>query len=290
MHPGPYRFQVLATALLVSAAALGAACAGRPEAPRPVAATGSEASKTDTRTRLAGLLPADVILLGEQHDVAAHQQTMQQVIAELATQNRLAAVAIEMAESGAGTGQLKPGASEDDVRNALRWDEAGWPWAAYGPAVMTAVRAGVPVLGANLPRAQMRASMADSQLDRQLPEPALTAQQQLIRTGHCGLLPDSQIAPMTRVQIARDIEMAQTVKAAALPGKAVVLLAGSGHVNKRLGVPRHLPGELTVRAIRLEASGAAEPEAAAFDSVWAAGSAPQTDYCAQFRQQKPKAS
>ena len=42
-------------------------------------------------------------------------------------------------------------------------------------------------------------------------------------------------------QIARDRAMAQTLQQAARPGKTVVLLAGSGHVDPRLGVPRHLP-------------------------------------------------
>jgi uncharacterized iron-regulated protein len=74
-----------------------------------------------------------------------------------------------MADTGASTSALKPSATEQQVRNALNWNDKGWPWAAYGPAVMTAVRAGVPVLGANLPRAQMPARMADSQLDLQLP-------------------------------------------------------------------------------------------------------------------------
>ena len=96
-----------------------------------------------------------------------------------------------------------------------------WPWQDYGPAVMTAVRAGVPVLGANLPRDQMPASMNDSKLDVQLPGPALKAQQQAIRIGHCNLLPESQITPMTRVQIARDITMADTIHQLVFPGKTV---------------------------------------------------------------------
>ena len=51
---------------------------------------------------------------------------------------------------------------------------------------------------------------------------------------------------MARVQIARDRSIAQTVAQAALPGKVVVLLAGSGHVNRELGVPHHLPTTLDV--------------------------------------------
>jgi uncharacterized iron-regulated protein len=276
-----------AFAATCAAAALIAGCAGRPEAPRAVSPGGSAASRADTQTRLNALLPADAILIGEQHDVAQHQQVAQQVIADLAGKGLLAAVAIEMAESGTTTGSLQPSSTEEQTRAALRWNDTGWSWAAYGPAVMTAVRAGVPVLGANLPMTQMRDSMRDSNLDRQLPGPALKEQQQLIRAGHCNLLPESQIAPMTRVQIARDLEMAQTVKAASLPGKTVVLMAGNGHVNRALGVPRHLPDDMTVRAVRLAATGTTSPDAAAFDSVWPEGVAPAVDHCAQLRKQLP---
>jgi uncharacterized iron-regulated protein len=184
-----------------------------------------------------------------------------------------------MADTGTSTSALKPSATEQQVRNALNWNDKGWPWAAYGPAVMTAVRAGVPVLGANLPRAQMPASMADSQLDLQLPGPALKAQQQLIRSGHCNLLPESQITPMTRIQIAKDITMANTLAQAGLPGKTVVLLAGSGHADRLLGVPQHLPADLKAKAVRLRARRRAERKADAFDAVWETPALPEKDYC-----------
>ena len=103
------------------------------------------------------------------------------------------------------------------------------------------VGGGVPVLGANLPREQMREAMADASLDQLLPGPARKAQEQAIRQGHCGLLPEPQIRPMTRVQIARDKAMAETIAAASAPGKTVVLLAGAGHVEPGVGVPLHLP-------------------------------------------------
>jgi uncharacterized iron-regulated protein len=147
-----------------------------------------------------------------------------------------------MAERGTSTAGLPASASETEVQQALHWNTEGWPWPRYRPAVMAAVRAGVPVLGANLPRDQQRQAMQDPALDRLLPGPALKAQQQAVRLGHCELLPESQITPMTRVQIARDRAMAQTIAAAVAPGKTVVLLAGAGHVQPEVGVPRHLPG------------------------------------------------
>ena len=234
--------------------------------------------------RLAAWLPADVLLLGEQHDAVAHQRVQQGLVATLAGRGQLAALALEMADSGTSTASSPPSASPVQVRALLRWDDAAWPWAAYGPVVMTAVRAGVPVLGANLPRSEMRASMADSQLDQRLPGPALKAQQQLIRQGHCDLLPEGQITPMTRIQIARDRRMADTMAKAVQPGKVVVLISGSVHADKQLGVPQHLPAGLQVKSVRLLAGGQVLP-GESFDSVWITEALPDKDHCAGLREQ-----
>lgn len=242
-----------------------------------------------TTMRLDALLPMDALLLGEQHDATEHQQIHQQVIALLAQRGLLAALALEMADAGATTAKLHPSSTEQQVKNALNWNDRGWPWADYGPAVMTAVRAGVLVVGANLPRGAMRGSMADSTLDGQLPGPALKAQQQLIRVGHCNLLPESQITPMTRIQIARDMKMAETLTEVALPGKVVVLLAGSAHADRLLGVPQHLPASFKTKAVRMRAGDAAAADKAdAFDAVWATPALPEKDYCAAFKVQMQK--
>lgn len=208
------------------------------------------------------------LLIGEQHDAPEHQRFHAQTVQALAARGVLAALALEMAEQGGSTAGLPRDASEQQVRNALRWNDEAWPWAAYGPAAMAAVRAGVPVIGANLPRDGMRAAMSDASLDAALPGPALKAQQQAIRLGHCGLLPETQIGPMTRIQIARDRAMAQTLVAARVPGKTVLLLAGAGHVDPTLGVPQHLPAGFESRSETLPA-----------------GVEPQKDYCEDMRRQ-----
>jgi uncharacterized iron-regulated protein len=226
----------------------------------------------DVARRLQAMPVVDVLLLGEQHDAPDHQDAHRQVIEWLAARGRLAAVALEMAEQGTSTSKLAPDASEAGVRSALRWDETGWPWQSYGPAVMAAVRNSVPVIGGNLPRSRLRPAMVDAALDGLLPGPALEAQQQAIRLGHCGLLPETQIGPMTRVQIARDRAMAQTLAQAASPGKTVVLIAGKGHVDPMLGVPRHLPPGLRLQTEPLPPR------------------PPQKDYCEEMRgQMKPAA-
>ena len=235
--------------------------------------------------RVAALLPADVILLGEQHDIAQHQQIHREAIEALALRRLLGAVALEMAERGSSTSGLAADAGEAAVQAALRWNEQAWPWTSYGPAVMAAVRAGVPVLGANLPQAAMGEAMRDIKFDMQLPGPALKAQQQLIRLGHCGMLAEDHITPMTRIQIARDMAMAQTLGAAAAPGRVVLLLSGAGHADRTLGVPQHLPRELSVKSVQLRPIDGTPPElsSAKFDAVWLAGTAPAKDYCAAFK-------
>lgn len=237
--------------------------------------------------RIEALLPADALLLGEQHDAAAHQQLQRDVVLGLAVRGQLAALALEMGDRGASTAGLPRDASEEQVKAALQWDNAGWPWGAYGPVVMAAVRSGVPVLGANLPRNQMRSAMNNVALDDRLTRAALENQQKNIREGHCGMLPESQIAPMTRIQIARDVSMAETVLAARQPGKTVLLVAGGGHVVRDRGVPVHLPATLTTRVLLAQAAAAegtpANDAGGGADLVWPTPAIQPKDYCAEMR-------
>ena len=237
--------------------------------------------------RLQQWLPADVLLLGEQHDAPDHQRLQREAVAWLASRGQLAALVMEMAERGHSTQGLPRDASEAQARAALQWDDAAWPWKAYGPVVMAAVGAGVPVLGGNLPRTRMRAAMADASLDQHLPAPALAEQQQAMRDGHCGLLPESQIAPMARIQIARDASLAQTAQEALRSGQTVLLVAGNGHVLRHLGVPTHWPASLVSKVVvaQVEHAPAAIKSGAQADAVVQTPALPPRDVCAELREQ-----
>jgi uncharacterized iron-regulated protein len=243
----------------------------------------------DVSTRIAELLPADAILLGEQHDAPAHQRIERDVIATLAAHGTLSAVVIEMAPRGGSTAGVAATANEAQVQKALQWDESAWPWPTYASPIMAAVRAGVPVVGGNLPRTAMRSAMADIRLDGTLPSAALAAQHDAVREGHCGLLPETQIAPMARVQIARDDSLAQTLVQLAVPGKTVLLMAGAMHIDRAAGVPVHLPAALRTKAVALRADdGAADAETAVHaDAAWHTPKVPPRDYCAELRN-KPR--
>ena len=244
------------------------------------------------QARLNTLLPTDALLLGEQHDAPEHHRLERQTVEHLAARHALAAVALEMAEQGHATTGLPPTASEAAVRQALAWNDRGWPWATYGPVVMSAVRAGIPVLGANWPAARVREAMADATLDARLPPAAFARQRQRIADAHCQLLPESQLTPMTRVQIARDRAMAQTVADAQQPGRTVLLIAGGGHVDRALGVPWHLPQNIQSKvllALSGQAQAATDSEAidtdtlAPGDVLWRTPARPPRDHCAELK-------
>lgn len=233
---------------------------------------------------------APVLLLGEQHDADEHQALARASVERLAAGGRLAALVIEMAESGHDTRGLPGHATEVEVRQRLAWHTAGWPWERYGPIVMAAVQAGVPVVGGNLPRARMREAMQDDSLDGRLDADGLARQRQAVDDGHCRLLPASQLPGMARIQIARDLSLAQTAERELRAGRTVLLFAGAGHVRRDVGVPRHWPEALTGQAhvVWLRA-GQADPAdmARASDAIWSTPPAPERDHCAELQRITP---
>ncbi len=227
---------------------------------------------------------APLVLLGEQHDAEAHQAWQQATVQELAAQGRLAALVIEMAPRTGSTAALDRDAGEDQVQQALDWQDAAWPWPRYRGVVMAAVRAGVPVLGGNLPRAAMGAAMRDQALDGHLPPEGWQRQLDAIRDGHCGLLAETQLAPMARIQLARDASMAEAARTAMQPGKTVLLVAGRGHVLRSVGIPTWLPDGAGAR-VAIAHSGT-EPFAQAADADWLqrTDTLPAKDHCAALRE------
>jgi uncharacterized iron-regulated protein len=229
---------------------------------------------------------AEVLLMGEQHDQPDHQRQIAAEVQRLTAQGRLAALVLEMVESGRNTAKVRRTGTEAEVRLELDWDDRGWPWATYGSVVMTAVRAGVPVLGGNLPRSQVRATMADPALDGQLSTPVRNVIAKAVEDGHCGMLKAEQLPAMVRVQIARDRRMAETAvlaRAKAGGGQVVLLHAGEQHVARDRGVPLHLdrlgvpPGQMHVVAF-------GEGELPV-DERRPAQRVETPDHCAEFRAQ-----
>lgn len=274
MSPASTRFLWRLGAAFTALALAG--CAGRPAVIPPA----------QWPAPLAAESPTDVLLLGEQHDAPDHQRLQRDTVQWLAERGRLAALVLEMAERGHSTAALPRDATEAQVQAALHWQDAAWPWAAYGPVTMAAVRAGVPVLGGNLPRSAMAAAMQETRWDDHLPA---TARQQLhdaLQDGHCGLLPEARLPAMARIQIARDASLARTAQEAVRPGQTVLLVAGGEHVLRDRGIPTHWPTSLTSKVVSALTDKAQAAIKTGVDMVITTAPLPPYDACAALRPPK----
>lgn len=174
--------------------------------------------------------------------------------------------------------------------------KASWTWAHYQPVIALALEYKLPLLAANLSRADaskvvkegFSAAMPAELIARYkldaLPTEVLAAQETEVRDSHCGALPESLVAPMAKAQIARDVVMAETMRTHAASG--VVLIAGNGHVRGDIAVPFWLRRDgMAPRAV-----GFLEPTSSptAFDEVHRIPAAQRPDPCAGFK--APKAA
>lgn len=141
------------------------------------------------------------------------------------------------------------------IARATSGQPGGWDWRHYRPLVELALAHGLPLVAANLPRAQARLLVRggwpdvfgadvrrDLGLDGPLPARLQAEQEKAVDDGHCGALPRALLPGMARAQLARDAVMAQALRGPALarPGQGAVLIAGNGHVRRDQGVPAWL--------------------------------------------------
>jgi uncharacterized iron-regulated protein len=307
-HPNPTRRRLnialgLGSPLLFAALGARAQTSGSTALPPPPRFTQQVEADSPLAGRILGageqsLTPEQLLgacaqsslcMLGEQHDHPDHHALQAWIIGALAQDGRLAAVALEMAETSVRFDGPRD-ATETEVRTALHWNDAGWPWRLYRAPVMAAVHAGIPVAGVNLPRADMRAAMRDPRWDASVPPDVRLRILDDVERSHCGLLPAAQLPAMTRVQLARDDSMAAHTLALTHPGKTVVLLTGSFHADRTLGIALHLAAHaaqpVAVFSLLLQGLDAGTPAElpAGYDAVWFTPGIPPVDHCAELRQ------
>ena len=235
-----------------------------------------------------------VLLLGEVHDNAAGQKAR---FAEL--QRRVQAgwrPAIAMEQFDQDNQALLTTAQRDcpDPDCIVRVMEGPrWNWDLYKSVMDLALTYDLPLVAANLSRADTSrvvrdgykttfdaATIAAYRLNA-VPADIVAAQRRELVASHCNMLPDMMVDGMVQAQIARDVMMAQVLRAQ--QGRGVVLLAGNGHVRKDIGVPRWLAlggPALTVRSIGYVEKG--EPVAAGqFDATEVVAVQARPDPCAK---------
>ena len=260
----------------------------------------------------------EFVLLGEKHDNPDHHRLQARVLGALLERGRRPAVAFEMLSVDV-TPELerlraRTGATPDALREAVRWDDGPWPaFSLYAPVFETALRAGLPIVAADLAGrsvASLRAGgiaalgeaeRARLELDAPLPSALQRDLEADVRAAHCGHAPDALVARMVEVQRARDAQLMRALeRGARLPGAdGAVLIAGAQHIRRDRGVPRNLergsaPDSLASLAF-LEVSGANADAAEElgthasdtplFDYVWFTPRLDDRDPCQKFEEQ-----
>jgi uncharacterized iron-regulated protein len=101
--------------------------------------------------------------------------------------------------------------------------------------------------------------------------------------GHCGLLTKAQVPGMMRVQIARDRQMAQAMRQNARANQTVLLVTGTVHADRGIGVPVQLAEQsmMTVILAGVLPNGQAPVQNA--DMLWVTPATPPKDYCKDVR-------
>jgi len=235
------------------------------------------------------LAEAPRLLVGERHDNPDHHALQLWLLRALETRREQGSLLLEMLTPDqqervdAVRDKIAAGQDPGDLPQALSWRK-GWDWALYGPLVRHALARPYPLLAANLDRPQMlriyrkqpalRGTLSTTEAVRG----ALLTQ---IRVSHCGKLPASQLPAMLAVQQQRDRRMAEALLAAPEPS---LLLAGTFHARRDLGVPLHLRdlGAGADSLVLLLAEVGNPVGAAEADFVWYTPAQPVRDYCADF--------
>lgn len=194
---------------------------------------------------------ADALLLGETHDNAEGHRLRANELRDRVEAGWRPAIAMEQFDrehQALLDTALRECTDADCVVQRAAPGKSGWTWAFYTPVIELAMKYDLPLLAANLSRADAGkviqsgvASALDSAvinrygLDKPVPTAVLAPQIAQVRTGHCGLLPEEMLEPMALAQITRDVVMAETMRPHISRG--VVLIAGNGHVRRDIAVP-----------------------------------------------------
>jgi uncharacterized iron-regulated protein len=208
----------------------------------------------------APLVNPQVLLLGEVHDNAAGHRARFEELKRRVLAGWRPAIAMEQFDEGSQALLTRAQRDCADPACIVRVMEGPrWDWDLYKPVLDLALTYDLPLLAANLSRADASrvvrdgfgttfdaATIAAYKL-HQLPADIVAAQQREIVASHCNMLPEMMVGGMVNAQIARDVMMAKVVRAEASRG--VVLLAGNGHVRKDIGVPRWLNATTPVLSV-----------------------------------------
>ena len=222
-----------------------------------------------------------VVFLGEVHDNAAQHALRAEALRKLVERGARPAFAFEQfdrGEQGAIDRARRERPGDVDYLIAQAHGASGWNWQFYKPYLALALQYDLPVVAANLSRADaMKIAMAGAApRPEDVPQPLWQSQQQAIAQGHCNLLPDDALPGMATAQIARDRALAAAL--APYAERGVVLLTGNEHARKDIGAPHWMKGESASIALLED-----DDDTNGFDAYVVTERASRPDPCEELR-------
>jgi uncharacterized iron-regulated protein len=265
---------------------------------RVIAAVGAFALQASAAASdLSGFLEtargADIVILGEIHDNSEHHRNQAAIVAAL----QPAALVFEMfpqADEDMINALRDEGADRAALAGALDWSESGWgDFDFYAEILEAAPEA--RVFGAGQPVAEVRRATVEGAagvfgpdaaaygLDVPLAPEDQADREARMAAAHCDALPPERLPGLVEAQRFRDAGIADAALwARTMTGEGqVVVIAGSGHADRRRGVPAALaiadPEVSVVSLGQFEAESGAPGD---FDDVILAEAPERADPCA----------
>jgi uncharacterized iron-regulated protein len=195
---------------------------------------------------------ADIVLLGEVHDNPVDHALRGALLTAFAAE-RPAVVFEQFADRDTPIPPPAPAQSMEAWLDAFGFDRKGWRWPLHAPVVDAAVAHARSLWGTNLSREELMpvvregASAVRAPIRRlmdlaPLDSTATAVMDSTLVESHCGQLPPAMIPGMRTAQVARDAAMVRALLLAGADSgqRPEWLIAGNGHVQRNLGVPRIL--------------------------------------------------
>jgi len=197
-----------------------------------------------------------VVLLGEIHDNPVQHRVRALALQRLIERGARPAIAFEQFDRDQQAGIDAARRDADAVSRSSQlasrlieqFGRGGWDWPLYRPFVELALTHELPIVAANLSRADAmkvgRAADFDALFDQaiqqrlgldRLPAEYLNAHEREVDAGHCNSMPSGLLPALARAQIARDAALLLSIRPHL--GRRVVLLTGNGHARKDIGIP-----------------------------------------------------
>lgn len=198
-------------------------------------------------TLLTQLASQSRVIIGEKHDNQYHHDIEYWLMTELPKKRPQGAVLLEMLtpnqQSLVDNTKKRYSGSEylrdERLMAALKWN-SGWPWKWYGNIVKAGLSADYPLLAANIDRSEISSAYKNPPIIDGVHSTDPSVRQLIQKTielSHGGELDKTQAEKMTVIQQLRDRAMAKSLLDAPVPA---LLIAGSFHATKVMGVPLHV--------------------------------------------------